>query len=98
MAPRASPHSRAASVYRQGYLAVMAAVIPRPDTFSSGKALAPGRTVRHEPLFSPTAAPLSGTINLSPTRKDTTNRYWQRPLVTDVWREDGPRVLGSGGL
>ena len=33
------------------------------------------------PPFSPTAAPYPVTINLSPTRKDTTKRHWQRPLV-----------------
>jgi hypothetical protein len=38
----------------------------------------------HEPPFSPTAAPYPVTINLSPTRKDTTKRHWQQPLVTGV--------------
>jgi hypothetical protein len=38
----------------------------------------------HEPPFSPTAAPYPVTIVLSPTRKDTTKRHWQQPLVTGL--------------
>ena len=45
------------------------------------RSFAPSWTVCTNPPFSPTAAPYPVTINLSPTRKDTTNRHWQRPLA-----------------
>ncbi len=51
-----------------------------PDTqFRVGSSLQAGLYARTP--FSPTAAPFPVTIDLSPTRKDTTNRHWQRPLV-----------------
>ena len=78
--PRAPPHS-CLSVYRC-HSAVMAAVShSTPDTPVPGRQFAPGWTVCTNPPFSPTAAPYPVTINLSPTRKDTTNRHWQRPLA-----------------
>ena len=62
--------------------AVMAAVShSTPDTPVPGRQFAPGWTVCTNPPFSPTAAPYPVTISLSPTRKDTTNRHWQRPLA-----------------
>ena len=51
---------------------------PRPVPF---RQFAPSWAVCKNPPFSPTAAPYPVTINLSPTRKDTTNRHWQRPLA-----------------
>ena len=71
------------SVYRC-HSAVMAAVShSTPDTqFREGSSLQ--ADCMHEPPFSPTAAPCPVTINLSPTRKDTTKRHWQQPLVTGV--------------
>ncbi len=45
------------------------------------RSFAPSWAVCTNPPFSPTAAPYPVTINLSPTRKDTTKRHWQRPLV-----------------
>jgi hypothetical protein len=58
-------------------------LIPRL-TLSSGKAVRSKLDCMHEPPFSPTAAPYPVTIVLSPTRKDTTKRHWQQPLVTDL--------------
>ena len=58
-------------------------LIPRL-TLSSGKAVRSKLDCMHEPPFSPTAAPNPVTIVLSPTRKDTTKRHWQQPLVTDL--------------
>ncbi len=58
-------------------------LIPRL-TLSSGKAVRSKLDCMHEPPFSPTAAPCPVTIILSPTRKDTTKRHWQQPLVTDL--------------
>ena len=53
-----------------------------PDTqFRVGSSLQAGLYARTPP-FSPTAAPVPVTIDLSPTRKDTTKRHWQQPLVT----------------
>ena len=52
---------------------------PRPVPF---RQFAPSWAVCKNPPFSPTAAPFPVTIVLSPTRKDTTNRHWQRPLVS----------------
>ena len=52
-----------------------------PDTqFRVGSSLQAGLYARTP--FSPTAAPVPVTIDLSPTRKDTTKRHWQQPLVT----------------
>ena len=48
-----------------------------------GRQFAPSWTVCTNPPFSPTAAPAPVTIVLSPTRKGTTKRHWQQPLVTD---------------
>ena len=45
------------------------------------RSFAPSWTVCTNPPFSPTAASYPVTIDLSPTRKDTTKRHWQRPLV-----------------
>ncbi len=56
------------------------------------RSFAPSWAVCTNPPFSPTAAPYPVTINLSPTRKDTTKRHWQRPLVTGCAR-DVSRVL-----
>ena len=54
-----------------------------PDTqFRVGSSLQAGLYARTP--FSPTAAPYPVTINLSPTRKDTTKHHWQQPLVTDL--------------
>ena len=54
-----------------------------PDTqFREGSSLLDGLYARTP--FSPTAAPYPVTIILSPTRKDTTYRHWQQPLVTDL--------------
>jgi hypothetical protein len=58
-------------------------LIPRL-TLSSAKAVRSWMDCMHEPPFSPTAAPYPVTIILSPTRKDTTYRHWQQPLVTDL--------------
>ena len=46
------------------------------------RSFAPSWAVCKNPPFSPTAAPYPVTIVLSPTRKDTTKRHWQQPLVT----------------
>ena len=55
-----------------------------PDTqFREGSSLQAGLYARTPP-FSPTAAPYPVTIVLSPTRKDTTKRHWQQPLVTGL--------------
>ena len=54
---------------------------PRPVPF---RQFAPSWAVCKNPPFSPTAAPYPVTIVLSPTRKDTTKRHWQQPLVTGV--------------
>ncbi len=58
-------------------------LIPRL-TLSSGKAVRSKLDCMHEPPFSPTAAPVPVTIDLSPTRKDTTKRHWQQPLVSGL--------------
>ncbi len=55
-------------------------LIPRL-TLGSGKAVRSKLDCMHEPPFSPTTAPYPVTIDLSPTRKDTTKRHWQQPLV-----------------
>lgn len=54
---------------------------PRPVPF---RQFAPSWAVCKNPPFSPTAAPVPVTIDLSPIRKDTTKRHWQQPLVTDL--------------
>lgn len=70
------------SVYRC-HSAVMAAFISFHAWHSvPGRQFAPSWTVCTNPPFSPTAAPVPVTIDLSPTRKDTTKRHWQQPLVT----------------
>ena len=47
-----------------------------PDTqFREGSSLQAGLYARTP--FSPTTTPVPVTINLSPTRKDTTNRHWR---------------------
>ena len=51
------------------------------------RSFAPSWAVCTNPPFSPTAASIPVTINLSPTRKDTQKRHWQQPLVTDDVRE-----------
>ena len=48
------------------------------------RSFAPSWAVCTNPPFSPTAAPIPVTINLSPTRKGTQKRHWQQPLVTGV--------------
>ena len=48
-----------------------------------GRQFAPSWTVCTNPPFSPTAAPVPVTFNLSPTRKSTTKRHWQQPTVTE---------------
>jgi hypothetical protein len=58
-------------------------LIPRL-TLSSGKAVRSKLDCMHEPPFSPTAASVPVTINLSPSRRDTPKRHWQQPLVTDL--------------
>ena len=52
--------------------------------YKDTRRFAPSWTVCTNPPFSPTAAPYPVTIILSPTRKDTTKRHWQQPLVTDL--------------
>ena len=52
------------------------------------RSFAPSWAVCTNPPFSPTAAPYPVTIILSPTRKDTTKRHWQQPLVTDLEEMD----------
>ena len=47
---------------------------PRPVPF---RQFAPSWAVCKNPPFSPTTTPIPVTINLSPTRKDTTNRHWR---------------------
>ncbi len=92
VAPSCSPHS-CLSVYRC-HSAVMAAVShSTPDTPVPGRQFAPRMDCMHEPPFSPTAAPYPVTINLSPTRKDTTNRHWQRPLANRILREMSQEFL-----
>ena len=72
------------SVYRC-HSAVMAAFISFHARHSvPGRQFAPSWTVCTNPPFSPTAAPYPVTIVLSPTRKDTTKRHWQQPLVTGL--------------
>lgn len=51
------------------------------------RSFAPSLAVCTNPPFSPTAAPVPVTINLSPTRKDTQKRHWQQPLVRVDVRE-----------
>ncbi len=58
-------------------------LIPRL-TLGSGKAVRSKLDCMHEPPFSPTAAPVPVTIDLSPTRKDMQKRHWQQPLVRGV--------------
>ena len=48
------------------------------------RSFAPSWAVCTNPPFSPTAASSPVTIDLSPSRKDTTKRHWQQPLVTDL--------------
>ena len=58
-------------------------LIPRLTLqFREGSSLQAGLYARTP--FSPTAAPYPVTIVLSPTRKDTTKRHWQQPLVTGL--------------
>ena len=72
------------SVYRC-HSAVMAAFISFHAWHSvPGRQFAPSWTVCTNPPFSPTAAPYPVTIVLSPTRKDTTKRHWQQPLVSGL--------------
>jgi hypothetical protein len=62
-----------------------------PDTrFREGSSLQAGLYARTPVQSDCCAFPV--TINLSPTRKDTTNRHWQQPLVTGCAR-DVVRVL-----
>lgn len=71
------------SVYRC-HSALMAAVLSFHTSHSvPGRQFAPCWTVCTPP-FSPTAAPVPVTIILSPTRKDTTYRHCQQPLVIDL--------------
>ncbi|EEZ9817643.1 TPA: hypothetical protein JL064_004862 [Escherichia coli] len=51
------------------------------------RSFAPSWAVCTNPPFSPTAAPYPVTINLSPTRKDTTKRHWQQPTVRGCTRD-----------
>ncbi len=85
------------SVYRC-HSAVMAAFISFHAWHSiPGRQFAPSWTVCTNPPFSPTAAPFPVTINLSPTRKDTTKRHWQQPLVNRMC-ERCIESSWSGGL
>ena len=59
------------------------------------RSFAPSWAVCTNPPFSPTAAPYPVTIVLSPTRKDTTKRHWQQPLVTGLAERDLSRCLQS---
>ena len=52
------------------------------------RSFAPSWAVCTNPPFSPTAAPVPVTINLSPIRKDTQKRHWQQPLVTGLAERD----------
>ena len=56
-------------------------LIPRL-TLSSGKAVRSKLDCMHEPPVQSDCCAFSVTINLSPTRKDTTYHHWQQPLVT----------------
>ncbi|VFS92369.1 Uncharacterised protein [Kluyvera cryocrescens] len=58
-------------------------LIPR-QTLSSGKAVRSKLDCMHEPRSVRLLRPYPVTIILSPTRKDTTKRHWQQPLVKDV--------------
>ena len=85
------------SVYRC-HSAVMAAFVSFHAWHSvPGRQFAPSWTVCTNPPFSPTAAPCPVTIDLSPTRIDTTNRHWQRPLVNRMC-ERCIESSWSGGL
>jgi hypothetical protein len=74
------------SVYRC-HSAVMAAVShSTPDTrFREGSSLQAGLYARTPVQSDCCAFPV--TIDLSPTRKDTTKRHWQQPLVTGCARD-----------
>lgn len=61
-------------------------LIPRL-TLGSGKAVRSKLDCMHDPPFSPTAAPPPVTFNLIPTRKGTTKRHWQQPLVRGCTRD-----------
>ena len=66
-----------------------------PDTqFRVGSSLQAGLYAR-TPVQSGSTL-FSVTINLSPTRKGTTNRHWQQPLVTGGIRERYSEVLKYG--
>ena len=58
-------------------------LIPR-QTLSSGKAVRSKLDCMHEPPVQSDCCALSGNYLLSPTRKDTTYRHWQQPLVIDL--------------
>ena len=58
-------------------------LIPRL-TLSSGKAVRSKLDCMHEPPVQSDCYVLFGNYHLSPTRKDTTKRHWQQPLVTDL--------------
>lgn len=57
-------------------------LIPRL-TLGSGKAVRSKLDCMHEPPVQPDYHVVPVTIILSPTRKGTTKRHWQQPLVTD---------------
>jgi hypothetical protein len=80
------------SVYRC-HSAVMAAVShSTPDTqFREGSSLQAGLYARTPVQSDCCAFPV--TIDLSPTRKDTTKRHWQQPLVTGCAREESLEVM-----
>ncbi len=58
-------------------------LIPR-QTLSSGKAVRSKLDCMHEPPVQSDRCAIPVTIYLSPSRKDTTKRQWQQPLVTDL--------------
>ena len=63
---------------------VVVEALPKSPRPVPCRQFAPSWAVCKNPPFSPTAAPYPVTIILSPTRKDTTKRHWQQPLVTDL--------------
>lgn len=71
---------------------VVVEALPKSPRPVPCRQFAPSWAVCKNPPFSPTAAPYPVTIVLSPTRKDTTKRHWQQPLVTGSAR-DMLRVL-----
>ena len=66
-------------------------LIPRL-TLSSGKAVRSKLDCMHEPPVQSDYCAFPVTVFLSPTRKDTTTRHWQQPLVRG-FTEQSSRVF-----